>query len=513
MVHVKPVARPSGVAEDRWSGRLVRWVVILVGANLLVDVVVVSPLLAMPDMMQHFETDQAAWLNASAMLTGAMWAPLLGRTADVHGKRRILVVSMLVTFAGSLVCLIAPNVVVFVLGRFLQGAVMGAVLLTVAITRQICTPRVGMTAVGVVTTGASIMTIPTMLVLSPAIDAFGYRSVFVLAAVLAVICAVTVRLFVPEPAIRSSGSIDVVGALLLGSGLIAALGYVSMAPDLGWVDPGMLAALIVGVAALGGGVRHVLRVPEPIVDLRGLTVPLALTLGAVALASGSAQSLLQLQSLVGEVPPELGLGYGLGGGDAVPAMFALSALGIMIGGPVSGVLASRIGPASTLLGGITVGLLATIGMLAGVSVLPVGLGCATLLGVAVGATIASGFNLATAIAPPEHHGATGSLVSVALCVASVVLNVVGVMVLNATAADPPVAGVSANSLTGVQLYILMSGAALVAAAVSATVLVRRRRAGAGSGAVLPPSRARRPAAGPVAGAGRHAAPVAGRSGT
>jgi hypothetical protein len=56
-----------------------------------------------------------------------------------------------------------------------------------------------------------------------------------------------------------------------------------------------------------------------------------------------------------------------------------------------------------------------------------------------------------------------------------VLNVVGVMVLNATATDTLVREVPANSLTGVQLYILMSGTALVVAAVIATVLVRRRR--------------------------------------
>jgi hypothetical protein len=43
-----------------------------------------------------------------------------------------------------------------------------------------------------------------------------------------------------------------------------------------------------------------------------------------------------------------------------------------------------------------------------------------------------------------------------------------------TATDPLVEGAAANSLTGVQLYILMGGAALVAAAVLATVLVRRR---------------------------------------
>jgi hypothetical protein len=113
-------------------------------------------------------------------------------------------------------------------------------------------------------------------------------------------------------------------------------------------------------------------------------------------------------------------------------------------------------------------------MLVGISVLPIGLVCATLLGVAAGAGIASSFNLATALTPPEHHGAIGSLVAVVLCVGSVVLNVVGVMVLNATATDTLVAGVAANSLAGVQLYILMGGAALVAAAVLATALVRRR---------------------------------------
>jgi hypothetical protein len=308
------------------------------------------------------------------------------------------------------------------------------------LTRQICTQRVGMTAVGIVTSGASILGVGAMFVLNPAIEAFGYRSVFVAAAVLAVVCGVTVRLFVPEPPIRSSGSIDVVGALLLGAGQIAVLGCVSMAPDLGWANVGMLAVLIGGVAALVVGVRHVLRVPAPIVDLRGLSVPLALTLGAVALTAGSVQSMLQLKSLVAEVTPELGLGYGLGGSDVVLALFTLSAVGIMIGGPVSGVLASRVGPASILLAGIAVGLLATIGMLVGVSVLPVGLVCATLLGVAAGACIASGYNLATAIAPPEHHGATGSLVTVVLCVGAVVLNVVGVMVLNATATDTLVGG-------------------------------------------------------------------------
>ncbi|MFE9724394.1 hypothetical protein ACFYQ5_12605 [Streptomyces sp. NPDC005794] len=61
-----------------------------------------------------------------------------------------------------------------------------------------------------------------------------------------------------------------------------------------------------------------------------------------------------------------------------------------------------------------------------------------------------------------------------LCVGSVVLDFVGVMLLNATATDSLVAGVAANALAGVRLYMQTGGAALVEAAVLATVLVRRR---------------------------------------
>ena len=140
MVNVTSKAHLTDAAEDRWSGRLVRWLAVLVVANLLADLVIVAPLLVLPQMLQHFGTDQAALLNASAMLAGAMWVPLLGKSADIHGKRRVLGITLLVAGAGSLVCLVAPNIVVFVFGRFLQGAGVAAVFLTVALTRQVCAP-------------------------------------------------------------------------------------------------------------------------------------------------------------------------------------------------------------------------------------------------------------------------------------------------------------------------------------------------------------------------------------
>jgi MFS family permease len=458
------------VEEHRWSGRLICWLAVLTLANRMADTALTTPLMVLPQMLEHFGTDQAAWLNASALLAGAIWSPLLAKSADIFGKRRVLLVTIFVAGAGSVVCLIAPNLAVFLVGRLLQGAAMAVVFLTVALTRQICAPRVAMTAIGIVTSASAVIGIVEPFLMIPIIDRFGFQSVFAVSVALAAAAALCVRLFVPESPIRTSGRVDVGGALLLGGGLAAVLGYVSLGQDLGWLSGGMIVLLTAGVAALAGWVVLALRVDEPIVDIRALSRPLVLTLLAVVLAAGSFQSVLQLTSLIAEVPPALGLGYGLGDAGPVALLFAAPAPGIVLGGTFAGWLASRVGPARTLLGGIAIGTVATFTMLAGVSSFPLAIIGVALLGTAAGAIGTSGFNLATALAPPERHGVVSGLVSVMLSVGGVVVTVASTAVLNATATV--VDGAPQNSATGVYLYVLISGILFVLAAVTATTLAR-----------------------------------------
>ena len=466
------VVLPRVAYEHRWSGRLICWLAVLTLANRMADTVITTPQMVLPQMLEHFGTDQAAWLNASALLAGAIWAPLLAKSADIFGKRRVLLITILVSGVGSVVCLVAPDLGVFLLGRLLQGAAMAVVFLTVALTRQICAPRVAMTAIGIVTSASAVVGIVEPFLMIPLIDAFGFQSVFVVSVVLAAVAALSVRLFVPESPVRSGGRVDVAGALLFGGGLAAVLGYVSLGQDLGWLSGPMVALLAAGAAALAGWVVLALRIDEPIVDIRALSRPLVLTLLAVVLAAGSFQSVLQLASLIAEVPPELGLGYGLGDTGPVALLFAAPAPGILLGGTFAGWLATRIGPARTLLGGIAIGTVATFTMLAGVSSFPLAITAVGLLGMAAGAVGTSGFNLATALAPPERHGVVSGLVSVMLSVGGVVVTVASTVVLNATATV--VDGAPRNSATGVYLYVLIAGMLFVLATVTATVLARER---------------------------------------
>lgn len=466
-----------GAQEHRWSRRLVLWVAVLILANVLADVAIASPLLVLPQLLDHFDTDQAAWLNASAMLAGAIWSPLLAKSSDVFGRRRLLVVTLSTACAGALVCLVAPNVWIFLAGRFLQGAALAAIFITVALTRQICAPQVAMPVIGLVTSGSSVVGIIEPFLMVPVIDLFGYRSVFVVAALLAAVAALCVHSFIPESPVRGTGRIDVGGALLLGGGLGAVLAFASLGGDAGWLSAGMIALLAAGVAALTGWAVLALRVDEPVIDIRALSRPVLLTLLALVLAAGSFRSMLQLTSIVAQVPPDLGLGYGLGDGGAVAVLLATPSLGIMVGGTLAGWVAGRFGPARPLLAAIVVGAVATFMMLAGVSALPLAIVCGAVVGMAAGAIATSGYNLATDLAPPERQGTVSGLVSVMFALGSVVFSFAGGEILKATRIPGIVAdGAPVSAATGVYLYVLMAGVLFVLAAVPAGLVVRGRRA-------------------------------------
>ncbi|ANW22345.1 MFS transporter [Streptomyces clavuligerus] len=460
----------TGSTDARANGRLIGLVTVLVLVNFVVDSAITAPLVVLPEMLDHFGTDQAAWLNATAMLAGVMWAPLLGRSADIHGRRKVLVLTLLLSCAGALVCAVAPGLWLFVPGRMLQGASLAAIFLSVAIVRGACAPRTAMIAVGVVTSGSAVLNIASRFLIEELASEFGFQVLFLVSAAVAVAMAGCVHKVVPESPAGAPGRIDFGGALLLGAGLGGVLGYVSLGSDFGWLAVGPLALLAVGVTASARWFLVSSRKPDPLIDVKDLHGPLALLLLVVFLAAGSYQSMLQLIPLIGDVSSDQGLGYGLADRGSTALLLAAPGLGVTLGGPAAGWLAARVGPAPTLAGAVTLGTVVTLGMFLGVSRLPAALCCAFLLGVTVGALGTSGFNMAGGLAPPERQGIVSSLVMVMVSIGSVALNFVGAAVLASTAVV--IDGETVNSATGVLSCIAIASGAFTLAAVLAALLAR-----------------------------------------
>jgi MFS family permease len=468
-----PSSSTSPGQHTGWNKRLVGQVAILIVVNVMVDTVITAPLIVLPQMLDHFGTDQPAWLNASALLAGAMWAPLLGKTADVHGKRKLLVLTLILAGVGALVCMIAPSLWVFVLGRVVQGAAVASLFLTVGIVRDICATRIGMIVTGIVTTGNAVFGIVFPFVFEELSEAYGYQIVFIVSGIFAAAGAILVRFFLPESVIKTPGRIDVAGALLLGGGLAAVVSYVSFGSEFGWFGAVPLVFLIVGAVALSSWAVMARRVAEPIVDITKLSRPLVLTLLVVVLGTGAYQSMLQLFSLLADVSPDQQLGYGLAAEGALGMLYGIPAIGIVLGGTLAGALATRIGPAATLAAGVTLGLVGTVGLFVGASTLPLAVVCSFLLSLTAGSLVTSGFNMASILAPAERQGVVSSLVMVMIAIGSVILNFVGAAVLKSTQVD--LGGSPVNSATGVFSYVGIGAGAFVAAGVLAVLLVRTQR--------------------------------------
>ena len=454
-----------------WNGRLVGVVAVLALVNFMVDSAIGAPLLVLPEMLDFFDTDQAAWLNASAMLAGVLWAPLLGKSADIYGKRKVLVLTLLVSGAGAVLCAVAPTIWLFVPGRLLQGAAVAAMFLAVAIVREVFPLRTAMVVVGIVTSGAGVLNIAFRFLLEQLAAEFGFQVLFLVSAVIAVAMAICVVLVIPESRIRTPGRIDLAGALLLGGGLAGVLSYISLGSELGWLAVGPLTLLVAGAAALARWFLVSSRKPDPLIDVRNLGRPLALTLLVLFLAIGSFHSVLQLIPLIADVSAGQQLGYGLADqGSSVALLLALPAIGVTLGGLLSGLLATRIGPAATLAGAVMLGLVGVLGMLLGVSQLSAALASAFLLGLTVGALGTTGFNMAGTLAPAERRGVVFSLVMVVAAIGGVVLDFVGAAVLASTTVV--VDGDTVNTAAGVFGCIGIAAVAFAAAAVLAVQLVR-----------------------------------------
>src|SRR6266852_8008137 len=75
------------------------------------------------------------WLITAYLLASTAVMPLYGKIADIHGRRFTLRIAILTYMAGSLVCALAPDMLVLILGRALHGlgggglASMGSVVL------------------------------------------------------------------------------------------------------------------------------------------------------------------------------------------------------------------------------------------------------------------------------------------------------------------------------------------------------------------------------------------------
>jgi len=84
---------------------------------------------ALPTMGRYFnDIENLSWIVTSYLLTSTAVAPLYGKLSDIHGRRAVMLTSIGIFAAGSVVCATAPGMLSLILGRGLQGIGGGGIL-------------------------------------------------------------------------------------------------------------------------------------------------------------------------------------------------------------------------------------------------------------------------------------------------------------------------------------------------------------------------------------------------
>ena len=218
-------------------------------------------------------TDESTWVLTSYLVSNAIMLPAAGWISRRIGRKRLLIVSILIFTAASLLCGMAMNMPMLIVARVLQGIGGGGMQpLAQSILLESFPPSKQGTAMAVF--GVGIVVAP---VIGPTLggyitDSYSWRWIFYVNLPVGLLALFMVSLFIEDPPyLRKSfqGAID-----YLGFGMMAIwLGALQLVLDKGqeadwFAAPWVRWAAAVSAVALLGFILREFMIREPIVQLR-----------------------------------------------------------------------------------------------------------------------------------------------------------------------------------------------------------------------------------------------------
>lgn len=197
--------------------------------------------------------NNTTWTALAQAMSTAACAPILGKVGDVIGRRRTLLLGVLVFTFGNVLSVLANSLVFMLLARFVVGigtAAMGPVILAYIAT-EFPQDRVAKGfAMYMLLSSASVIIGPTLGGLI--VSAYGWRTMlWVCVAICAGIFAACVLTLRKEESVRKMPqNFDISGAILILIFFSLLLCIPSFGQNFGWTSAQFLVVLVAGIVGL-----------------------------------------------------------------------------------------------------------------------------------------------------------------------------------------------------------------------------------------------------------------------
>ncbi|MEU9734763.1 MFS transporter [Streptomyces sp. NPDC048002] len=223
-------------------------------------------------------TTQAQWLLTATLLVAAVAVPIIGRFADMFGRRLMLVVALGGLTVGSVLDAVTSDATVMIIGRAITGVSSAAIPLGISLLASVLPKERKGSAVALISAMLGIGGALGLPLAGAIADSVDYHVLFWIGGVGAAVSIVLILLLVAEPPTQGVRSVDLPGIVLLAAGLTSLVLPLSQGGTWGWTDAKTLSLLAASVVLLVFLVLVEKRSAAPLIDLKALSSrPVALT--------------------------------------------------------------------------------------------------------------------------------------------------------------------------------------------------------------------------------------------
>ncbi len=366
---------------------------------------------ALPTMQHDLGTSETGitWLLTGYLLAASVGTSILGRLGDMYGKERLLLLTLVILAAGTLLAAVSSSLPVLIAARFIQGAGGGIFPLAFGIVRDEFPQEKVAGGIGLLSAILGVGGGLGIVLSGVIIEHLDYHFLFWMPLVAIVLAAVATWRLVPESPVRTPGRINWLAAALMTIGLSAVLLAISQTTSWGWVSAKTLGLTLVGVAFTLAWIWVEARSDEPLIDMTMMRVRGVWTTNASAflLGAGLYASFVVFPQFA-QLPKSTGFGFGASvvasGLYLLPATIGMTILGLK-----AGAISARFGSRAALLAG-TLFATASFVMLAVAHEHPYELLiAASLLGIGIGLAFAALGNLIVQAVPAEQTGVASGM--------------------------------------------------------------------------------------------------------
>jgi MFS family permease len=366
---------------------------------------------ALPTMQRELGTTETGitWLLTAYLLAASVGTAIIGRLGDMYGKERLLLWTLVLLGAGTLLGAVSSSLPLLIAARFIQGVGGGIFPLAFGIVRDEFPAEKVAGGIGLLSAILGVGGGVGIVVSGLIVEHLDYHWLFWLPLVAVVIAALATWRLVPESPVRTPGKVNWPAAALMTSGLSAVLLAISQTSVWGWVSARTLGLTAVGALFVVAWIAVEVRSREPLIDMAMMRVRGVWTTNAAAflLGAGLYASFVVFPQFA-QLPTSTGFGFGasvvVSGLYLLPATIGMTVLGLK-----AGAISRRFGSKNALLAGIAFST-ASFAMLALAHAHPYQLLlAATLLGIGIGLAFAALGNLIVQAVPSSQTGVASGM--------------------------------------------------------------------------------------------------------